>query len=327
MASAPTDNNSRRDRSLFLCALSLFAGVVYYVLFRGQTLPQPLSWIPGVAAGQVPTDLSFGGFPSLVHAFATTQMLLWLPGINRKREPALVCIAAIALLAMELTFGTLDLLDVIAIATGTIVAWRISRPAMLPGESRNSPRLTSAAPHTRRYIMPAAVLSISSLMAMGSTMLEDPGCALYDEAGNCVEQKHWGKPIYMSFQQLRESVAVEAPRAFNRIGQLYLYGSYLFISESNQGIHVIDNSEPAYPKMLAFIRIPGNTELSIRGNYLYADSYVDMVTLDLNDPAHVTLVDRQLDIFPYDLFQNIPYNIAFRTADLDQSNGVVVSYE
>lgn len=221
MASASTPKNSPRDRSLFFCALSLFAGVVYYVIFRGQTLPLPLSWIPGIAFAKVPADPSFGAFPSLVHAFATTRMLLWLTGISRQRKLALVCIAAIALLGMELAFGTVDLLDMIAIATGTIVAWRMSWPTMLAGESKTKPRVAHAAPRTRRYILPATVLSVSSLMAMGSTMLEDPGCALYDEAGNCVEQKRWGKPIYMSYQQLRESISVQAPRAFNQIGQLY----------------------------------------------------------------------------------------------------------
>ena len=144
MASASTHKNSRRDRSLFLCALSLFAGVVYYVIFRGQTLPLPLSWIPGIAFAEVPADLSFGAFPSLVHAFATTQMLLWLTGISRQRKLALVCIAALAMLAMELAFGTVDLLDMIAIATGTIVAWRMSGPAVLAGDSKISTRVTSA---------------------------------------------------------------------------------------------------------------------------------------------------------------------------------------
>ena len=54
---------------------------------------------------------------------------------------------------------------------------------------------------------------------------------------------------------------------------------------------------------------------------------MDLVTLDLNDPANVTEIARQQDIFPYDAFQNIPYNVGFRSSDInDPTRGVVVGY-
>ncbi|HHN47860.1 MAG TPA: hypothetical protein ENN08_02830, partial [Bacteroidales bacterium] len=52
----------------------------------------------------------------------------------------------------------------------------------------------------------------------------------------------------------------------------------------NQGIHVVDNSNPASPQIISFIAIPGNYDLAIRGNILFADSYIDLVALDISDP-------------------------------------------
>ena len=67
--------------------------------------------------------------------------------------------------------------------------------------------------------------------------------------------------------------------------------------------------------------------MSIRSNYLYADSYTDLVTIDISDPQNVMEVDRDIDIFPYDAYQNIPDDVYFGYDDIDELRGVVVSYE
>jgi len=65
----------------------------------------------------------------------------------------------------------------------------------------------------------------------------------------------------------------------------------------------------------------------VKDDYLYADSYVDLVTLNLADTDNITEVAREQDIFPYDAFQNIPYNVDFDFGVVDRSNGVVVGYK
>ena len=91
-------------------------------------------------------------------------------------------------------------------------------------------------------------------------------------------------PFTRTLADIRASVKTEQPHTMKRPGKLYTKGKYLFINEIKQGIHVIDNSNPASPAFVSFIAIPGNGDLAIRGNTLYADSYTDLVAIDIMDP-------------------------------------------
>src|SRR5438046_2610762 len=77
-------------------------------------------------------------------------------------------------------------------------------------------------------------------------------------------------PIYKSLSQVRASMKSEAPRLLQNTGKMYVSGNYIFLNELKKGIHVIDNSNPAKPNNIAFINIPGNVDLAVKGNYLYA---------------------------------------------------------
>jgi hypothetical protein len=89
-----------------------------------------------------------------------------------------------------------------------------------------------------------------------------------------------------------------APKALQQTGKLYIYGKYIFLNEPDKGIHVIDNTTPADPKNIAFIDIPGNVDLAVKGNALYADSYSDLVTFDISDPRAVVAKNFQNNVFP-----------------------------
>lgn len=95
-------------------------------------------------------------------------------------------------------------------------------------------------------------------------------------------------------------------RTLDSIGRIYLYNNYLFLNEKNEGIHTFDNSDPFNLRNAGFIYIPGNTEVSKRDSYLYADSYIDLVTLDLNDLGDIQVVDREEGVFPWDEYQKCP---------------------
>jgi hypothetical protein len=62
---------------------------------------------------------------------------------------------------------------------------------------------------------------------------------------------------------------------------------------------VIDNTDPSNPVKLSFITIPGNYDLAIKNNILYADSYIDLVLLDISNPNQVKEVHRMEDLFAY----------------------------
>ena len=105
-------------------------------------------------------------------------------------------------------------------------------------------------------------------------------------------------PIYMTYGELAASVASEHPRALTSPGKLYFKDQYLFVNEVSKGIHIIDNSDPAAPQKISFINIPGNVDLAIKGNVLYADNYSDLVAIDLNNIASGMVTKRISSVFP-----------------------------
>lgn len=130
-------------------------------------------------------------------------------------------------------------------------------------------------------------------------------------------------PTYMSYDDLRASVAAESPSAIQANGKIYLKDQYLFVNEKYKGIHIFDNSDPAKPVNLGFVNIPGNVDISVKGNYLFADSYVDLVVLDISDITHAKEVGRMKDVFPYtipDVEGNYPI------APIDQKKGVITGW-
>lgn len=104
-------------------------------------------------------------------------------------------------------------------------------------------------------------------------------------------------PIYLSVEEIRADISTEAPRELVNPGKLYVYEQYLFINELSEGVHVYDNSNPSSPSNIGFIAIPGNVDIAVKEGYMYADNYMDLVTIDINDPLKSQLVCRDEDVY------------------------------
>jgi hypothetical protein len=130
-------------------------------------------------------------------------------------------------------------------------------------------------------------------------------------------------PVYMSYEDLRSAVSDTVPEEIRYPGKIYLYGDFIFVNEVREGIHVIDNTDPSNPVAISFITIPGNIDMAIRNDILYADSYVDLVALDISDLEDIREVARFEDLFTWDL---PPYKAGSRVAQVDPSQGVVVDW-
>ena len=131
-------------------------------------------------------------------------------------------------------------------------------------------------------------------------------------------------PVYLSYDELREAVTDTLPINLEHPGKIYIKGNYLFINEVRKGIHVVDNSNPESPEVLRFIEIPGNIDLAVKDDILYADSYVDLITLDISNLSDIKEIGRIEDVFSYSL---PPYESQQRLGEVDQSQGVVVSWK
>ena len=107
-------------------------------------------------------------------------------------------------------------------------------------------------------------------------------------------------PIYMDYEAFRGAVSIEAPKDMVQPGKIYLKGQYLFISEIREGVHIFDLTNPSNPQNIAFVNIPGNIDIAAKGDILYADSFMDLVVLDISDPTNVSEVERVNDVFPVD---------------------------
>lgn len=110
-------------------------------------------------------------------------------------------------------------------------------------------------------------------------------------------------PVTVSLMEVRRSLKTEAPRTLEHPGKIYIKGNYILINEIKKGLHVIDNSNPAAPRFVSFINIPGNGDMAVRGNILYADSYTDLVALDITDPAKPQEVGRVDEVFKNGQFE------------------------
>lgn len=112
------------------------------------------------------------------------------------------------------------------------------------------------------------------------------------------------RPVYKTKTAVRENIKSNAVRTVEQPGKLNIRGSYIFLNEVDKGVHVIDNSNPAAPAKVAFIDIPGNVDIAVKGNILYADLYTDLVAIDITNPANAKLVGIQENIFPDRIYSN-----------------------
>ena len=126
------------------------------------------------------------------------------------------------------------------------------------------------------------------------------------------------EPVFITPEEIVEATRLEEPREFQQLGKIYLLGNLVFINELNEGIHIIDNTDPANPQKLSFLSIPGNHDMAAKGDILYADSYVDLVTFDISDIQNIQTVSRESSVFP-----NAYWNAGFA---FDAVAGMIVEY-
>jgi hypothetical protein len=132
-------------------------------------------------------------------------------------------------------------------------------------------------------------------------------------------------PVYMSYNDLRSAVGPIQNVDLRNPGKIYFKDNYIFIVEELKGIHVFDNINPASPVKKTFIRLPGVNDISISGSTMYADSYVDLVVLDVEDVNNIHEVGRMADILPYTV--PVTANTKLPMAYIDKDRGVVIDWE
>jgi hypothetical protein len=165
--------------------------------------------------------------------------------------------------------------------------------------------------------MKAKIIPIISMLAMNVLFFNSCEDATYKEyKGNA--------PVYLSYEDLRTSVALQQNVGLENPGKIYFKDNYIFIVEELKGIHVYDNTNPASPVKKVFVKLPGVVDISISGYIMYADSFVDLVVLDVQNIDNIHEVGRVKDILPYTV---PPVENDYPMAFVDQERGVVTRWE
>ena len=115
----------------------------------------------------------------------------------------------------------------------------------------------------------------------------------------CEQEVTYTKAVanYGHLDDLREENLNAGPRSLVKANKIFISGDQIFISDSREGIHIIDNSDPSNPQFVNFILIPGNAEFTIKDKILYADSYYDFLKIDITNPLNVAILTRLEVVF------------------------------
>lgn len=138
------------------------------------------------------------------------------------------------------------------------------------------------------------------------------------------------EPVFMNATTFRNSIKVSVtPEEITQKGKICFYEGYLYISEPDKGIHIIDNRTPSEPKNVGYIELIGNADLSIRNNMLYADSYIDLVWFDISNPAQPELKGRLENVFENVLppMENFQFGYDYAMCYLNDNKGVIVGWK
>ena len=125
---------------------------------------------------------------------------------------------------------------------------------------------------------------------------------------SCPYEKDYGltssdyEPEFMERSEFEKSITLvntsQNPKVENA-GKIYLKDNYMFIGDTNKGFYVYDNSTPEKPIIKAFLKIPGATDLAIRGDVMYVNQAVDLVTFSYDfEQNQITIHDRIRNTFP-----------------------------
>lgn len=204
-----------------------------------------------------------------------------------------------------------DLADLLALPVLGLSWFFVS----ISGESHK--RIEKSISKTRKKTIEYLIIVAASTTCIATSPPPCPGCG----------GESYG-PIYLDWASFRTSFSALPPITQMNTGPIMVYGNYLFSNEPNEGIHIINITNKSAPVHQSFLRIWGNLSMQVKGNFLYVDSFVDLLIIDITDPQNPVLVNRLQGVFAYNPCQKpIPSTtIICNPQDYDKSNGVVIDW-
>jgi len=126
------------------------------------------------------------------------------------------------------------------------------------------------------------------LLAFAAALVLATGC----EKDSC--EQNWTQvvsvPVTLDRAQVQSEIGIEAARDLCVGGSIYAYGDFIFMNRLNEGFHILDNTNPASPQNVAFLNIPGATQMAFIEGNLVTNSYADLVTIEMDGIQSARLV-------------------------------------
>tara|TARA_B110000261_G_scaffold36551_1_gene42452 strand:- start:731 stop:1294 length:564 start_codon:yes stop_codon:yes gene_type:complete len=143
------------------------------------------------------------------------------------------------------------------------------------------------------------------------------------------------RPIYGTIDDIQDFVKSTDARELISVGKIYTYQDFLFINEVGSGLHVYNNQDPKNPVALKFISIPGNVDIAIKNQYIYADLGSGIITIDMSNLDELVITDFSTEYLEENLDVRPPQhlidqlNISGRVyyECIDRSNGKIITWE
>lgn len=156
-----------------------------------------------------------------------------------------------------------------------------------------------------------------------------------DEVDDAGEKEYLiAVPVTSDLQQFKEeAVAVTDPLPIKESGKIYAYKDYVFVNDVNRGFHILDNSDPAAPENIAFIKLEGNNDISVKDDRLYADSYGDLVIFDIADIENIPAAKRIENAIYQQFWCTVGFDVDWPEADyfdyseFDPASEAIIGWE
>lgn len=288
-----------------LAVSSIATGWLFYVLVRAN---DPTRLLDQALVKSVSFSGALPGVMQSAPTFLHAMCLAFLFSLVCVRKSSFWLMWACSTFGYELlqiyvpASGTFDIVDVWSIAFVTPLSLALSLNLSAEKNVRTNQAL---------------VLSFASISSLASS-------------GPPYSPKFTHLPICMSAEEFRASFLIDVPQPIKTAGKIHLKGNLLLISEPFEGIHVFDNTDKTKPVAVAFIRIPGNTDLASKDNLLYVDSAVDLLTVRF-DGNNAALVSRVENVFtprtPADFSTEDVFVPEHKMKECEASGGVVVGFK
>ena len=132
---------------------------------------------------------------------------------------------------------------------------------------------------------------------------------------NCTKKIYYTakEPIYEHMDAIRDQVrSVESkPLGFN-IEEMAVNEGWIFLRDSNAGIHVIDARLPGSAINHSYINMPGCLGITAWNNYLYAVQGRDIIALNVSDPNNVVVEGRSPSGLNRDFVRQDSFIVGYR---------------